>query len=432
MTRQSDFYGWKLLAVFWIILFANFAFPLYGASVVNTYMAEALHWDRTQLGTVYSIYQLMIGVPAPLISLLIARKGARFTTAIGCCIVVAGALLMSSVVHTSWQTCIFYSFTMGLGAMTGGILVAQTGVNRWFSRYKGLAITIVHTGTTFGGFVAARLVDKVIRASGGNWRAGWWLMAGLSTVCAVLAMLFVREGPGDLGQFPDGATADQAAAFSARADARERVHKTAEDWSLADALRTPAIWLILFSLLGFSAGYPLFIAHGNAHLRDLGYTPAQAASSISIMLLCSLFGTLFFAAVSDRIEPRLVWAVSSVVFAAGMLLALHASGATGLYLYAILLGGSFGVCFSAMMVLPANYYGVKGYAPVISFMMVIGTTAGALGATLAGLIFDRLHSYTPAFYCVAALSLLAAIVLLLMKPARKAAGALAPTAAEQA
>jgi MFS family permease len=432
MTRQSSFYGWKLLAVYWIILFANFAFPLYGASVVNTYMAEALHWDRTRLGTVYSLYTLMIGVPAPLISVLIAKRGARFTAAIGCWIVVGGALLMSSVVHTSWQTCIFYSFTMGLGAMTGGILVAQTGVNHWFNRFKGLAITIVHTGTTFGGFVAARLVDKVIRASGGNWRAGWWLMAGVSAICAVLAMIFVRENPSDLGQYPDGATAQEAAAFSVRAESRARVHKTAEHWTLADALRTPAIWLILVSLLGFSAGYPLFIAHGNAHLRDLGYTPAQAASSISIMLLCSLFGTLFFAAVSDAVEPRLVWAASSLVFAAGMLLAVHAGGAFGLYLYAIVMGASFGVCFSAMMVLPANYYGVKGYAPVISLMMVVGTTAGALGATLAGVIFDHFHSYTPAFYSVSALSLLAAVLLLMMKPARKAARGEVIAAAENA
>jgi hypothetical protein len=56
MTRQSDFYDWKLLAVFWIILFANLAFPLYGAGVAKTYMAEALHRDRTQLGTAAAIH----------------------------------------------------------------------------------------------------------------------------------------------------------------------------------------------------------------------------------------------------------------------------------------------------------------------------------------------------------------------------------------
>jgi len=291
----------------------------------------------------------MIGVPAPLIAILIVRKGVRFTAALGCSVVAAGALLMSSVVHTSLQTDLVYGVMIGLGAMTGGVLVSQTAINRWFNRYKGLAITLVHTGGTFGGFVAARSLDKVIRISGGNWRAGWWLIAANSVICTLLALLFVRERPADLGQFPDGAL--EAAALSSQRAAKERVHKTNEDWTLLDALRTPAIWLILISLLGFSAGYPLYIAHGNAHLRDLGYTPAQAASSISIMLLSALFGTLFFAAVADRIEPRLVWAAGSIVFAAGMLLAMRASGGFGLYLYAILLGGSFGVCFSAMMVL---------------------------------------------------------------------------------
>jgi MFS family permease len=431
MARQTEFYGWKLLAIFWIILFANFAFPLYGASVVNTYMSEALHWDRAQLGTAYGIYTLMIGLPAPLVSILITKRGTRFTTAIGCWIVASGALLMSSVVHTSWQTYIFYSLTMGMGAATGGILVAQTGVNRWFNRYKGLAITIVHTGSSFGGFVAARLVDKVIRASGGDWRTGWWLMAGASAMSAVLAMLFIREYPADLGQFPDGA-AEESPARTAGAALKQRVHKTGEHWTLLDALRTPEIWLILVSLLGFSAGYPAFIAHGNAHLRDLGYTPAQAASSISIMLLCSLLGTLFFAAVSDHIEPRLIWAAASLVFAGGMLLAVHATGAMGLYLYAVLLGGAFGICFSAMMVLPANYYGVKAYPPVISFMMMFGTAAGALGARIAGSVFDRVHSYAPVFYCVAALSVLAAIVLVMMKPARKPTGGFTVTASERA
>ena len=435
MARQSGFYGWKLLAVFWTILFANFAFPLYGASVVNTYMAEALHWDRTQLGTAAAIYQLMIGVPAPLVAVLISKRGVRFTATIGCWVVVAGALLMSSVVHTSLQVDLVYGLMIGLGAMTGGVLVSQTGINRWFARYKGLAITLVHTGGTFGGFVAARALDKVIRASNGNWRAGWWMMAGLSTICAVVSMLFVRERPSDVGQFPDGIAPAEvtgsSAAEPAQANARaEGVYKTSEDWTFGAALRTPAIWMILVSLLGFSAGYPLYLAHGNAHLRDLGYTPAQAASSISIMLLSALFGTLLFATIADRIEPRLTWAAASIVFAVGMVLALNASGSAGLYLYAVLLGGSFGVCFSAMMVLPANYYGVSGYPPVISFMMMIGTTVGSLGAIVAGMVFDRVHSYTPVFYGVAGLSVMSSLVLLVMRPAQKPAAALAEAGVE--
>jgi MFS family permease len=435
MTRQSSFYGWKLLAIFWIILFANFAFPLYGASVVNSYMAIALHWDRTQLGTAAAIYQLMVGVPAPLIAILILKTGVRFTAALGCCVVVAGALLMSTVVHTRLQVDLVYGVMVGLGAMTGGVLVSQTGINQWFNRRKGLAITLVHTGGTFGGFAAARVLDKVIRTFDGNWRAGWWLIAGLSTVCAILAAAFVRERPADLGQFPDGIAPEDSAipaSATAHAHATSGVYKTMDDWTFGEALRTPAVWLYIVSLLGFSAGYPLYLAHGVLHLRDLGYSPAQAASSVSIMLLSALFGTLFFATIADRVEPRLAWAAGSILFAAGMLLAMHASGSIGLYLYAILLGGSFGMMFSAMMVLPANYYGVKCYAAIISLAMVIGTTAGATGEVLAGEVFDHFGSYTPVFYCVAALSLVAAVILFLMRPARKPASALVTAVVENA
>jgi MFS family permease len=435
MTRRSSFYGWKLLAVFWTILFANFAFPLYGASVVNSYMAIALHWNRTQLGVASSIYQLMIGVPAPLVAWCLAKRGVRFTSALGCAVVVVGALLMSLVVRTRLQVDLVYGVMIGLGAMTGGVLVSQTGINRWFNKRKGLAITLVHTGGTFGGFVAARVLDKAIRLAGGNWRAGWWLIAVLSTICTVLAVAFVRERPSDLGQFVDGESPESPGWQSAAAtpvSSRKAcgVHKTADDWTLGEALRTRALWLFLLSLLGFSAGYPLYLAHGVLHLRDLGYSPAAAASSISIMLLSALFGTLFFAGIADRIEPRLVWAISSVVFTAGMLLALRASGSVGLYLYAILLGSSFGTMFSAMMVLPANYYGVKAYPAVIAFAMVIGTSAGAAGEVIAGAVYDRVGSYTPVFYCVAAMTLLSMIFLLLMKPARKPARELAAVAAE--
>ena len=74
-----------------------------------------------------------------------------------------------------------------------------------------------------------------------------------------------------------------------------------------------------------------------------------------------------------------------------------------------------------MMVLPANYYGVNGYPPVISLMMVVGTTAGASGATSQEWSSIIIHSYTPVFYCVAGLSVLAAIVLLLYETGAEAA-----------
>ena len=428
MARQTEFYGWKLLAVFWLILFTNFAFPLYGASVINAYMAADLHMDRAALGLSYGLFQWMVGLPAPLAAICINKKGVRFTMLAGCATVLAGALLMAFAVRTVSQVYFVFGGIVGLGTLAGGILGAQAGIGRWFVKGKARAITLVRTGGTFGGFVAAPVLNRVIAAFGGNWRAGWLLIAGLSLLASLLAFLFIKESPADLGQRPDGASSADEMVSSARGGSAGReVYKTTDDWTFGEVFRTPAIWLFLIAILGFSAGYPLFLAHGVVHLRDLGYTPAAAAFSVSVMLLSSLGGTLFFAAVADRIEPRFVWAAASVVFGVGMILALHASGAAGLYLYAICLGAGFGTSFSAMMALPANYYGARAYAPVVAVVIAVGTTAGAAGPFLAGYVFDRYNSYTPAFYFVSGLSFVAALLLLFAAPPlRKTAQSFVP------
>jgi len=430
MAQPSGFYGWKLLAVFWLIVFTNFAFPLYGVSVINTYMAADLHMNRAALGAAYGFFQWMVGLPAPLVAICINKKGVRFTTLAGCLMVLAGALLMAFVARSLWQVYLILGVVVGIGALSGGVLAAQASMGRWFVKHKARAITLVHTGSSFGGFVAAPLLNRVIVKFGGNWRAGWMVIATLSCVASLLAFFFIKESPADLGQVPDGVMDSEARAASAPLRvAGSGVYKTTEAWTFGEVFRTPAIWMFLVAILGFSAGYPLFLAQGLAHLRDLGYTPGAAAFSLSVMLLASLFGTLLFAAIADAIEPRFVWAVASVMFGVGMILARHASGSAGLYLYAICLGAGFGISFSSMMAIPANYYGPRAYAPIIAVAIAVGTTAGAAGPFAAGYIYDRLGSYDPAFYAVSALSFFAALLLLFAKPpVHKATRSLTPAA----
>ena len=431
MTHSSGFYGWKLLAIFWLIVFTNFAFPLYGVSVINTYMAADLHMNRAALGAAYGFFEWMVGLPAPLVAISINKKGIRFTTLAGCLMVLAGALLMAFAVRGLWQVYLVLGVLVGLGALSGGVLAAQASMGRWFVKHKAGAITLVHTGSSLGGFVAAPVLNHVIAKFGGNWRAGWVLIAGLSVAASLLASFLIKESPADLGQVPDGevgaATPSAPGASGGSRAASRGVYKTAEDWTFGEVFRTPAIWLFLIAMLGFSAGYPLFLAHGVAHLRDLGYTPAAAAFSVSVMLLASLCGSLFFAGVADVVEPRFIWAAASALFGVGMILALHASGAAGLYPYAICLGAGFGISFSATMALPANYYGAHAYAPIVAVAIVVGTTAGAAGPIAAGYIYDRFGSYEPAFYAVSGLSFLAALLLLFAAPpVRKTARSLAP------
>jgi MFS family permease len=76
---SPGFYGWKLLAAFWVVMFINLAFPAYGSSVINAAMLIDLRLDRQTLGWVFSTYMIMSGLPGPLVALSINRYGSRTT-----------------------------------------------------------------------------------------------------------------------------------------------------------------------------------------------------------------------------------------------------------------------------------------------------------------------------------------------------------------
>lgn len=411
------------MLVFWLILVTNVAFPMYGGSVINAYVAVDLHLSRSSLGTAFAIFSWVSGLPAPLVALCVNKKGIRFTILLGSLLLLAGALAMALFVHTALQLIIVFGVVIGAGLVTGGPLAAQTGITRWFARRRALAISLVLTGPTIGGFIAPVALNRLITAYHGNWRAAWWMIAGLNLIALLLTVLFVKESPSDLGQFPDGESGPAADGLPAPSQRKwGGVYRTAEEWTFSEIVRSPKFWLMLVAALGFYVGFTMFLAQGVIHLRDLGYTPAEAAWSFSVMLLALLGGSLVVAATGDHIEPRFLWAVASCAFGVGILLALKATGVAGLYLYAIFFGCGFGMAFSATMILPSNYFGQKAYASVVGIMFPIQTTLGALGAFGAGYAYDRFGSYALPFYTVAILSLVGAVVaLFLTPPARKAA-----------
>ncbi len=55
---EKSFYGWKLLAIFWVIQFINLAFPAYGSSIINAYLVADLSLDRRTLGLMVSVYMI--------------------------------------------------------------------------------------------------------------------------------------------------------------------------------------------------------------------------------------------------------------------------------------------------------------------------------------------------------------------------------------
>jgi MFS family permease len=478
---QSGFYGWKLLAVLWIVLLINLGFPAYGSSVINTYMAADLHLDRKMLGLPYSIFLIMSGLPGPLVALCVNRNGIRFTLLLGGVLVIVGSVLMASLVSGGVGAVLAFGILVGIGVATGGAVPTQAAVARWFVRRRALALAILLSGGAIGGFLAAPLLDWVVRESAGNWRAGWLVIAALSALVVVAIAMLVKEAPPELGQLPHGyerevlgpvyrtvpgAVTPPAAinkvtipgAYSGPASMpgaqggtapfahggrsgpersaqtgrpgaprpkRLRVHMTAEEWNYGEVLKQPSLWMMFVAALGVSFSYTIFLAHGPVHLKDLGHPASAGATAISVATLSQLLAKAVVGALGDLIDPRYIWAVFTALGGLGMLLIVHAAGVASIYAFAICLGAGFGGMLVCLMAVLSNYYGTKVYASVVGLSIAIQTTVGAIAPIVAGWAYDRYGTYNQCFYVIAAVCFGGVVLLLAVRPPKRRVSAAA-------
>jgi MFS family permease len=415
-VQQRPFYGWKLLVIFWAIIILNFTFPTFGTSVVNTYMAKAMHLNRKELGLAFSVFSLMAGLPGPLVAKSINTLGIRLTLVMGTLLTGCGAFLMALLVKTTSQAILVLGFIVGTGAAMAGTVAPQVGIARWFHRKRARAMSLVLTASGIGGLIAVPTLNAVIAHFGGNWRAAWWCMGSMSLVAALISLLLVRESPAEMHQSPDGEAEIDPSSSRAGALGDGKVFKTNEDWTLGEALKSPTLWLLVPTYLGFFMGFFIYLAHGILHLEGLGHTPAEAARSISVIFGSSLIGQAVVAVLGDRIEPRFISAVAVCLYGGGTLLAIHASNTTIMYVYAVMMGTGFAAAFTCIMTIWSNYYGPKLYPALLGVTTPLGTILGAIGPVSAGYFYDKYGSYVPVFEAIAVLCLLTAFLYLLAVP----------------
>ena len=77
------------------------------------------------------------------------------------------------------------------------------------------------------------------------------------------------------------------------------------------------------------------------------------------------------------------------------------------YLFAVIFGIAMGGTNPLATVVTAELFGLKSLGVIFGSVMLVGTIGGALGATLAGVIFDLTASYQMAFLIGIAISVIA-------------------------
>jgi MFS family permease len=337
---------------------------------------------------------LIFGVASPLTAWMITRIGARKTIVIGGCIGAAAAYLISRWGHV-YPLFVGLGVVQGLGISMSAMIPVQTVAIAWFHARRALALGLVLGGGAVGGFLAPQLINWVVLGTGGNWRIGFLLIAVSSLACAVLSLLGVRNKPGDIGQHPDGIAPETRSESATEGQTAARTFRTEEEWTVREALKTRALWLLILAVTGTFYMWQIIVTQGPLHLQDRGFEPAMSAFLYSLAIGLSIVGRFTIAGLGDRIEPRVLFATGALcVFTGGVLFWFVSPNAMWTaYLYPLLAGFGFGAAYVCIPTIVGNYWGPEAFPGVSGIVSPIAMLIQGSAAPLAGLFYDHQGTY---------------------------------------
>ncbi len=392
--KSRIFYGWFALAGVMLVIF------VVGGSFVNSFgvflpvICDEFGWSRASVATALSLGVLAFGLPSPLFGVLVSRFGAKVNIVLGNLLAALGLAGMS-LVQDVGQIYLLY-ILIGFGAGAGGYIAATTIISNWFIRKRSLVLGMFMACSGLAGFVFPPLTTALISAIG--WRLTWLVLGGIVFLIAVLTggLLLTRNRPEDMGLLPDGRPAKP---FLEAETIEHPPEKTAKDvaWGAKQVFRIPTTWLIgAFTAANtFAAG--IMGAHQVAYLKDLGFNSMTAASTLSIMAVSNIVGSLTFGFLALKYNVRYLASAGFLFQLMALSILLSSSDLTMIYIYAVFMGLATGSLITAMPTFVGAYYGRERYAQVMGVVFPFQVVSHAVGAMVAGIIYDATSTYTSAF-----------------------------------
>lgn len=382
---------WRMLTACSLLLCINAAFPIYGASVVNTAMVASMGLDRSLLGLLVSANMAVTGLTAPLMGAAVGRVGARPVLIAGSTILILGSVAMAMLVQGSLSAILTFGILVGLAMSAGGFVANQACVAGWFQEDRARPFAILYATMGLGGFVAPPLMSGAIGLAG-DWRGGWTVFTVLGVVALCLALFVVRNPP--------------------VSDKPIEMGLPVEGSGSPDTGLLPVI-LVILSIMAAGASSSLYIAHGLAMLRDFGHPLAIAAATMSIMAAMTLAGNFVIGAFGERVGVRYLLAAGLVTFAFGLVLLAVAQSTVVLYLYPLFLGSGFGAVQVGSMALLSKCVAPSRFPAISGLAISVQTISSAITPFLGGWLYDSSHTYMPLIMALVGLNVLAAVLLLI-------------------
>jgi MFS transporter, OFA family, oxalate/formate antiporter len=392
------FYGYIVLFVGSIGVLASIPGQTVGVSVFTDPVKDALGLSRNQFSNAYMIGTLLSSFFVSRAGVWFDKYGARYVAFFATLLLGFSLLLcsfsasisesVSSLLNTnSWAipfiiiTILFFFIRFcGQGVLT---MSSRNMIMLWFDKHRGKVNSISSIGVSLGFSASPILMNKLIDDHG--WQMSWQLLALCLFIFSICILQFYRNKPEDFGMKPDGFSSDKKDI---------KIHLVEHDFTLAEAKKTRAFWVIGMVLAFNSFFITGFTFHVVSIFGSQDYTKTQAIAvflpisiiAISVSTLCNIL--------SDYIKHKiyiLIMIFSGVIASVGLMLLAKPIGIYLLISGLGILGGLFSVVNAVTW---PRYYGRKYLGAITGKVMSFLVIASAIAPSMFSYCFTTFGSYS--------------------------------------
>jgi MFS family permease len=323
----------------------------------------------------YTVTMISFGFGSIFMGRLSDRFGI-FVPAVGGALGLALGYAAASQATSLWQFILAQGVLVGVaGSVAFAPIIADTSL--WFTRHRGMAVSIIASGSYLAGTVWPPVVQHFIDRHG--WRPTY---LGIAVFCLVtmlpLALVLRRRSP---------------------------LTETTSATSLVTSRSprplgmSPAALQTVLVIAGLSCCVAMSMpqVHIVAYCGDLGHGAARGAQMLSLMLGFGIVSRLASGWICDRIGGRRTLLLGSGLQALALALFLPFNGLVSLYILSALFGLVQGGIVPAYAVIIREFFPPEEAGVRVATVLMATVFGMALGGWMSGVIFDLTGSYQTAF-----------------------------------
>jgi MFS family permease len=347
-----------------------------------------------------AIGQFVWGLAQPVFGAAADRWGPGRVIVFGAVLLATGSVLTTQV-SSQWGLIVAMGVLSAAGAGAGSfsILIGATAQHLPPER-RAFASGFINAGGSFGQFVFAPLNQAVMSAFG--WMQALWMMAVAALATAPLAWLLGGKAPARVATPVVAAVASAAAPPAPTLTLREQLRIAARDRSY---------WCLHagFFTCGFHIAF--LVTHLPGEVNLCGLNPQVAATSLAIIGLANIAGSLTAGALGNRVRMKMVlfWMYFTRGLAVMAYLGLPKAEWT-FYAFAAVLGATWLATVPPTAGLTAKLFGTRYLATLFGLTLLSHQVGGFFGAWLGGIAITQTGSYLWMWWADVALALAAALV----------------------